>query len=110
MKGKWLTIKKDGREIIDLTKAGGRDEYDRRKLAMWARDNFLCCLCGRYLPLGQMTFEHKQSRGMGGCFRDDRIEKNGVSHYLGNVAKGSMNYDRYMELPLEQRISNCMGV
>ena len=46
---------------------------------------------------------------MGGGKRDDRIESNGVSHWNGNMAKGSMHIDNYMEKPLFERIAVMPG-
>jgi hypothetical protein len=100
----------DGREVIDQTTAEGRREYERRILFMHHRDGGLCCLCGRYVALGVATFEHKEGRGVGGGKRDDRAEKNGIAHFLGNRQKGSVGYGEYMKKPLEWRIKACMGV
>ncbi len=72
---------------------------------MWERDKGLCCLCGQPIYDSRATFEHKNGRG--GGKRDDRIEFNGVAHWLGNGMKGSMSYEHYMELPLETRIKYC---
>ena len=102
-------IMKDGREICSTTKAG-LAEYQRRRRQMWMRDKARCCLCGKWIIEGYETFEHISGRGMGGSKRDDRIRFNGVSHFHGNSARGSMNYERYMEIPLEIRIQNCRGV
>jgi hypothetical protein len=99
-------IMKDGREIVKKT-AAGSVEYRRRISQMWHRDHGRCCLCGIWLHPDSATFEHKRSRGMGGGTRDDRIEVNGISHYLGNAAKGSMSYERYMELSPTERLRNC---
>lgn len=96
----------DGRECCRNTPKGC-EEYERRTLFMYHRDKMLCCLCGRFIPLGLLTFEHKRSRGVGGGFRDDRVELNGVSHFLGNRTKGSMSYELYMQKPLAERIRNC---
>jgi len=97
---------KDGREICDSTPAGRR-EYDNRKGRMWHRDKGICYLCFQYLTLEESTFDHRDGRG--GGKHDDRIAKNGVAHYFGNMAKSSIRYDRYMLLPLEVRIQNCRG-
>lgn len=97
---------KDGREICNKTPAG-RKEYDNRREQMWNRDKATCWLCNMYLTLDECTFDHRNGRG--GGKRDDRIETNGVAHYFGNMAKGSIRYERYMTLPLEVRIQNCKG-
>jgi hypothetical protein len=98
----------DGREVCRNTDAGRR-EYSGRTGKMWIRDKGVCCLCGESVSLMDMTFEHKQGRGMGGAKRDDRESMNGISHWAGNGAKGSKGYEKYMQLPLEQRIRNCGG-
>lgn len=97
----------DGRECCTLTKAGAR-EYQRRTQEMYSRDKGKCCLCGQFI-WDSPTFEHLRSRGMGGAFRDDRPEFNGVSHMLGNSAKGSMSFELYMQQPLAERIRLCGG-
>ena len=96
---------KDGREICLKTPAG-KEEYKQRTIQMYERDKCICCLCGQFIAYGY-TFEHKDGRGMGGSKRDDRIEGNGVAHWLGNGRKGSMSYEAYMAIPLEERIQNC---
>jgi hypothetical protein len=98
----------DGREICSKTPVGRR-EYNRRIVVMWKRDGCRCCLCGQPINLCDATFEHKESRGMNGSKRDDRIEFNGVSHWNGNMAKGSMHIDNYLEKPLFERIQLCLG-
>ena len=103
-----VRIMKDGREICSMTREG-REEYKRRTRQMYDRDSCICCLCGGFIAYGY-TFEHKNGRGMAGGKRDDRIEGNGVAHWLGNGRKGSMSYETYMELPLEKRIENCRGL
>ena len=101
-----FSVLPDGREICHKTPAG-RKEYNRRILKMWTRDRMTCCLCGQSILLQDATFEHKQSRGMNGSKRDDREEVNGVSHWFGNAAKGSISYEIYMQKPLFERISLC---
>ena len=101
-------IKRGEREICKRTPAGLR-EYRHRRVEMWNRDSGLCCLCFRPVTMEECSFEHIHGRGMGGSKRDDRIEHNGVSHYFGNMARGSIRYEKYMELSLEQRIHNCSG-
>jgi hypothetical protein len=98
----------DGRERCRLTHAG-RLEYARRKQAMFLRDGGLCCLCGQPCAYYDVTFEHKNGRGMGGAKRTDVISENGIAHCLGQSAKGSISYEKYMERPLEQRILACRG-
>ena len=99
---------RDGREIC-LNTPAGKEEYKQRTIQMYERDKFICCLCGQSIAYGY-TFEHRDGRGMGGGKRDDRIARNGVAHFYGNARKGSISYEKYMELPLEQRIKNCKGI
>ena len=80
-------VLRDGREICRKGSAG-LAEYKRRRDVMYDRDNGVCCVCGRFIPKGQETFEHKNGRGLGGNRRDDRISMNGVSHWLCNSKRG----------------------
>lgn len=107
----WSAVRrmKDGREICSKS-AAGRREYANRLEDMWDRDRGTCCLCGQFVPLEEATFEHKEGRGLGGSKRDDRIKDNGVAHWFGNNSKGSMSYERYMQLSLRDRIANCKGM
>jgi len=98
-----------GREVCQNNKAG-KDEYERRRRAMWERQGKMCGLqispqCMRRLPWQYATFEHVDGRGFGGSTggggkRDDRIEKDGKPYNLAvcpycNVFKGSrrINYE-----------------
>lgn len=82
-------IFRDGREVC-LNTNRGRNEYKRRREAMYERDHGECCICGLLIRCkSEATFEHKNGRGMGGSRRDDRIENNGVAHWLCNTQKGS---------------------
>lgn len=101
-----VRVMKDGREICAKTTLGMLI-YNQRIDDMWQRDRATCWLCGRWLSRTEATFDHRDGRG--GGKRDDRIVNNGVAHYFGNMAKGSIRYDRYMSLPLETRIKNCRG-
>lgn len=79
----------DGREVCQETRAG-RAEYSRRTEQMYVRDATICCIC--LLPIAALeeaTQEHKGKRGMGGGFRDDRIDGNGVAHAWCNSMLGS---------------------
>ncbi len=99
-----------GRECCDLLTKAGRDEYARRKRAMWMRQGKRCCLegwvegCPGKLTLADAVFEHQDGRGMGGGHRDDRIQKNdpktgqmkpynGVAHPYCNLVKMSQRID-----------------
>lgn len=110
-KGKQPAVRifKDGREICNLLTKPGRDEYDRRKRAMWERQRRRCCLegwiedCPGNLKLAEAVFEHQDGRGMNASHRDDRIEKdgkpyNGVAHAWCNTKKGGVRIN-YHEVP-----------
>lgn len=90
-----VTRMPDGREICNRLVPAGRKEYHDRVLAMWKRQNGLCCLCHLPLRKEEATFEHTAGRGMGGAKRDDRIKDssgrwiNGAAHGLCNMKKGS---------------------
>lgn len=112
----WGVKYADGREVCNLLTKAGRDEYERRKRAMWERQGRRCCLeawvtgCPGKLKLADMVFEHQDGRGMNGGHRDDRIEKfnrktgrmepyNGVAHAWCNTRKGSVRIN-YQEKQL----------
>jgi hypothetical protein len=105
-----IRVLKDGREIINLLCREGHEEYERRKRAMLARQNGICCLhrhipsCPGKLYWKDVMFEHQDGRGLGGGHRDDRIERpdpktgemkpyNGVAHAWCNSLKGSRRID-----------------
>ena len=86
----------DGREVCDTKTAKGREEYGRRKLAMFERQGGMCSLCkpSHRLDFGTATFEHSDGRGSGGKHRDDRITKDGKPYnslacWWANMEKGS---------------------
>ena len=96
-------ILKDGREICSGSK-DGRAEYKRRRLDMAERQDWFCGLCGQKMNPEDVTFEHVNSRGIGGSLRDDRIwitktdpvtgevkmiPHNLAAHYACNSKKGS---------------------
>jgi hypothetical protein len=91
---RWITIYRDGREVLNAHTVKGVTEYRRRVAVMWTRQNGNCCLCLKPLRLIDATFDHTVPRGMGGGTRDDRIEINGraingAAHWLCNSEKGS---------------------
>lgn len=105
-----VKVLRDGREICNLLIKAGRDEYERRKRAMWERQKRRCCLEGKIkecpgaLKIAEAVFEHQDSRGMNGGHRDDRIERpdkatgemkpyNGAAHPRCNFLKGSRRMD-----------------
>lgn len=91
-----------GREVCDKSAAGKR-EYKRRIERMRQRQFRLCCVCLQPLDERAATFEHEDGRGMGGGFRDDRIEVdgvpvNGASHGECNAERGSKKTPIYQGL------------
>lgn len=101
-----VRVMKDGREVCNLLTKAGRDEYERRKRAMWERQGKRCCLeghiegCPGVLNWKDTVFEHEEGRGHGGGHRDDRIEVdgkriNGAAHATCNSKKASrrINYN-----------------
>ncbi len=106
-----------GREVCDLTRKAGRDEYASRKLKMHERQKGICILyghapnCPGRLNKSEMEFEHEAGKGHGSGHRDDRIEvldpktgkmkpQNGVAHPWCNSWKGSrrINYHDYSDV------------
>jgi hypothetical protein len=97
----------DGRECCNLRTAEGQREYHIRKAKVWARDKGLCCLCDLFLKLDHATTEHKIPRSRG---RDDRLSNLGVSHYWGNMKKGSVTLDAYRaKYSAAERSRFCKG-
>lgn len=78
----------NGREVCKLEIKNGRDEYFRRKRAMWERQSKKCGLsiapqckaAGGKLNWADAQFGHQAPRGHGGGSRDDRIEIDGKPH------------------------------
>jgi hypothetical protein len=88
-----VKVYRDGREVCLSTSAGTR-EYRKRVLMMWERQGGLCAICGHLLRIEQATFDHERPRGLGGGFRDDRIELDGkpvnaAVHGFCNSQRGS---------------------
>jgi hypothetical protein len=99
-----VRVMKDKRELCNMLTKAGRDEYERRKKAMWLRQNKRCCLeghiegCPGVLYWQDTVFEHAAGRGHGGGTRDDRIEingkwVNGAAHSVCNSKKASRRID-----------------
>jgi hypothetical protein len=89
-----VKIESDDREICNLKVKAGRDEYRRRRDAMYERQNGRCGLCGLWVHPLVATFEHVAGRGSGGSRRDDRIEIDGrpynmMTCFMCNSRKGS---------------------
>lgn len=62
-------VTRDGREIHRSPWAW---LVQRRKA--WERDEHRCRACGRELALAEAHIDHVRERGMGGAWRDDRLE------------------------------------
>ena len=106
-----VKVYRDGREMCFTSLSHpmgseGRKEYNRRKKDMWERRGGICCLygfipeCPGRLLFRDCTFDHENTRGMGGSKRDDRILvpepetgrmkwQNGACHALCNAIAGS---------------------
>ena len=101
-----VRITRDGREICQ-NNAAGRREYQRRRENRWYIDKGICCLCGTFVDPRQATTEHPEGRGLGGSHRNDRVSEIRVAHLAGNLAKGSIRLEMYLQLPLAVRMRNC---
>jgi 5-methylcytosine-specific restriction endonuclease McrA len=97
----------DGRERCDKTAAGKR-ALSKRRYQAWLDAKYTCCLCGGQIT-NDWTLEHKTSKGTGGGKHDDRQSNLGISHFAGNVRRGSMSLEKYMQFSLEERIAFCQG-
>ena len=80
----------DGREVCSKT-AAGRNEYRQRTLDMLERQKWICPACNQYMTVLTATFQHGDTRGMGGGRRNDRIDAPGncAMHALCNAKIGS---------------------
>ena len=105
-----------GREVCDQLSKAGRDEYARRRLAMWERQGRRCALqitdiCKqrqRRWPKDEVQYDHEAGRG--GGKQDDRIEvldpKTGKMKWQNasvcawcNSAKGSRRMPYIVDCP-----------
>lgn len=55
----------------------------------WIRDNAICGICKEYVCLLESVGDHIKPKGMGGAFRDDRVENIQAVHPECNSLKGS---------------------
>lgn len=91
-----IRVYDDGREVCNLKTVEGKRIYVNRIERMAERQCWLCCICGKPMTFGEMTFEHSDLRGMGGARRNDRIWTpngrpiNGAAHGWCNARKGSV--------------------
>lgn len=104
LKSPAIRTMKDGREIVNDV------ELRRRRYLAWERDEGKCILCGQFVPKFQATTEHIIPRGIGGGTRSDVLSNLAVSHYWGNMARGSIRLEVYLQRPLEERIKLCKGM
>src|ERR1700744_2818304 len=79
----------DGRLVIDLDMPQGREMRAKIIAQAWERDHHLCGICQRYVCLLEAVWDHIKPRGMGGGFRDDRLENIQAVHPVWNGLKGS---------------------
>jgi hypothetical protein len=83
------------RQVCNMKTAAGREIYKVRTLDMRDRQDERCALRGMFMPLWDVTFDHKEGRGSGGSRTDDRIfdDKgnwlNQAVHWRCNSEKGS---------------------
>lgn len=80
----------DGREVCYNTAAGKR-EYRLRTIKMVNRQKGICPKCCKSMSLLDFSFQHGDTRGMGGGRRDDRINSPGncAMHVRCNGELGS---------------------
>ena len=79
----------DGRTKLNLGLKAGMDLYIQRKRVAWEEQNKTCSICHLKLNWADATVDHKDPRGMGGGFHDDRQPNIGAAHILCNSRKGS---------------------
>ena len=68
----WGIVFPDGREVIGQTTPEGKAEYARRRTVALTDQEGRCAICYKALPAWLATTDHREPRGMGGGFRDDR--------------------------------------
>ena len=107
-KQRGLWIYPDGREVIQKGREGNILR-ELRWIKAWKDSKGVCCLCALPCTPYNASLEHKTSKGSGGGKHDDRQENLGISHRNGNITKGSLSLERYLELPLAVRVRNCGG-
>lgn len=81
----------DGREILNMFTAAGREIYRSRKRIAWLAQGELCAICGRYVSWEECEADHIRPRSVG---HDDRQENIQATHHGCNCfLKGSQqNY------------------
>ena len=88
----------DGREVC-LDTGRGCTEYTHRTVLMVVRQKNMCADCGKFMFSTDATFDHEIPRGLGGAFRDDRIEIDGTPvnravHFWCNSKRGSKRLNK----------------
>jgi len=83
-----VLVMRDGREVCRPSEAGRR-EYRRRVELVWQLYCHTCVLCLRPVTQEALTGDHREPRGMGGGFRDDRLRNLLPAHGGCNAMKGS---------------------
>jgi len=99
----------DRREVIQTKTLAGRTLMEQRRFKAWDESRGVCCLCDKAVHIWCATLEHKTAKGSGGSKHDDRQSNLGISHFAGNVRRGSMSLENYMQFSLEERIAFCQG-
>ena len=85
-----VRVLEDGREIINMLTAEGRNIYKGRKWIAWLKQGELCAICGRYVSWEECEADHIRPRSLR---RDDRQENIQAVHRRCNFLKGSQqNY------------------
>jgi len=114
-----IEVKLDGREVCDLSTRAGQREYHLRTIQMWHRQDGICPWCRLRIAKADASFDHEVPRGMGGAFRDDRIEvevngvvvwQNQCLHLWCNIRKGSKREVREDALMRQTAIFTEIGV
>ena len=92
-----FTYPPDFREVCNMQKKAGRQEYYSRTLQMLNRQDGRCAICHNPLFFLWVEYDHEAGRGANGAHRDDRIEVDG--HWQNaalcrtcNSEKGSKRY------------------
>lgn len=99
-KDAWIKIHQDGREVLSLDTAKGKQEYIRRSIAVWSKNDERCFYCKRKIDALELVCDHWIPKGMGGATHDDRIENLRPSCYWCNSKKASVRLARPEDLAL----------
>jgi hypothetical protein len=70
-------------------------EMEKVLLKKVSEQSGLCSICAEPLTnMNDVVPDHKEPRGMGGSWRDDRAENIGAAHSLCNIEKGSRRFPK----------------